>query len=279
MEEIVIMDFSGIYEDEQFWREEKVSWIDLKGISGTNCYCDEAARSQILEKLDQFLPGRIYFIDSGNYHYMSRIGIERVTQPFRLLVFDNHTDMQLPAFGGLLSCGGWIASAIEESQNLAEVWLVGPDEEAYSQVEASLKNKVRFFSREMLQALRENSETCKEDTIEGEKSGKELCCKFLCQLPTDLPLYISIDKDILGVADASTTWSQGDMTLKEMLAALEIVTDHFRKQGGQLLQVDICGECDPDAAADNRKNDLANRELFKFWKNCFAEQKERGALL
>lgn len=52
-------------------------------------------------------------------------------EPFNLLVFDNHTDMQLPAFGGLLSCGGWIASALEEVEKLQEVWLIGPDEEAY----------------------------------------------------------------------------------------------------------------------------------------------------
>lgn len=156
MAEIVIMDFSGIYKEEQFFEGEKVSWLDVREIPGTNCYCDDEAKTQILEKLEEFSAGGIYFIDSGNYHYMSRIGIERVKEPFRLLVFDNHTDMQLPAFGGLLSCGGWIASAIEEAENLVEVWLVGPDEEAYSQVEEPLKEKVKFFSREMLRDFRNN---------------------------------------------------------------------------------------------------------------------------
>ena len=245
MEEIVIMDFSGIYEDEQFWREEKVSWIDLKGISGTNCYCDEAARSQILEKLDQFLPGGIYFIDSGNYHYMSRIGIERVTQTFRLLVFDNHTDMQLPAFGGLLSCGGWIASAIEESQNLAEVWLVGPDEEAYSQVEEELKGKVRFISQG-----------------DAEASG------YVREIPTDLPLYISIDKDVLCGEDASTTWSQGSMKLSGLIEILGLLLESFQEKGGEILQVDICGECDVNESSDNDKNDRANKRLLDFWKEA-----------
>ena len=76
-------------------------------------------------------------MDSGNYHYMSRIGAGRVKEPFNLLVFDNHTDMQLPAFGGLCP-GGWIASALEEVEKLQEVWLIGPDEEAYGQVEEPL---------------------------------------------------------------------------------------------------------------------------------------------
>ena len=264
MAEIVIMDFSGIYEDEQFFAGEKVSWLNVREIPGTNCYCDDEAKAQILEKLEKFSPGGIYFIDSGNYHYMSRIGIERVKEPFRLLVFDNHTDMQLPAFGGLLSCGGWIASALEEAGNLAEVWLVGPDEEAYRQVEETLKEKVKFFSREMLQGLRKNGRY-------SEITDKtEMNFSFLEGIPTDIPLYVSIDKDVLGTVDASTTWSQGDMTLKEMKNALKTVTGHFQEAGGKILQVDICGECDPDGA-DNEKNDLANRELLLFWKNYFAE--------
>ncbi|MFR3946866.1 MAG: hypothetical protein ACLTZM_07055 [Ruminococcus sp.] len=103
---IVIMDFSGIYQEEQFYEGEQISWIDLSDISGTNCYCDGDAQAQILERMEKYPVSGIYFIDSGNYHYMSRIGIGRVKEPFNLLVFDNHTDMQLPAFGGLLSCGG-----------------------------------------------------------------------------------------------------------------------------------------------------------------------------
>ena len=84
---------------------------------------DGDAQAQILERMEKYPVSGIYFIDSGNYHYMSRIGTGRLKEPFNLLVFDNHTDMQLPAFGGLLSCGGWIASALEEVEKLQEVWL------------------------------------------------------------------------------------------------------------------------------------------------------------
>lgn len=272
---ILLMNLSGAYEEQDFWREERSTWVRLEDLSGTNCYCDEAAVRAIREKIGEFTLSGIHFIDSGNYHYMSRIGIERVKEPFRLLVFDNHTDMQLPAFGGLLSCGGWIASAIEEAENLVEVWLVGPDEEAYSQVEEPLKEKVKFFSREMLQGFR-NNESYSEKTNNMERNVMDF--SFLGEIPTDLPLFVSIDKDVLGTTDASTTWSQGDMTLGEMMAALEFVTRHFKEAGGKILQVDICGECDPDGA-DNERNDAANRELLKFWKNFFAEQEDRGVLL
>ena len=77
-EDIVIVDFSGIYREEQFWKGEKVSWLDGRDISGTNCYCDGEAQAEIARRLEAYPVGGIYFIDSGNYHYMSRIGAGRV---------------------------------------------------------------------------------------------------------------------------------------------------------------------------------------------------------
>ena len=51
--------------------------------------------------------------------------MEKIDMPFRLILFDNHTDMQPPAFGGLLSCGGWAAEALEKLPHLQEVILIG----------------------------------------------------------------------------------------------------------------------------------------------------------
>lgn len=97
-----MMDFSGIYEDQQFWRGKEVSRVEARDIPGTNCYCDEDAMNTIRSRIAPYSSGGIHFIDSGNYHYMTRIWLEKISEPFSLLVFDNHTDMQPPAFGGLL---------------------------------------------------------------------------------------------------------------------------------------------------------------------------------
>ena len=40
---IVLMNFSGIYREEEFWKNRQVSWIELQDVCGTNCYCDEEA--------------------------------------------------------------------------------------------------------------------------------------------------------------------------------------------------------------------------------------------
>ena len=78
------------------------------------------------------------FLDSGNYHYLTKLWLELVKEPFELLVFDHHTDMQRPAFGGILSCGGWIREALETNENLKHVILVGPPETAMEETKREL---------------------------------------------------------------------------------------------------------------------------------------------
>lgn len=297
MAEIVIMDFSGIYKEEQFFEGEKVSWLDVREIPGTNCYCDDEAKTQILEKLEEFSAGGIYFIDSGNYHYMTRIWLEKISEPFDLLVFDNHTDMQPPAFGGLLSCGGWIYDSVMELPLLQKVILIGPDEEAFSRVESEIQKKVEFLSREKLRGM----ELMEILDFVKEQTGKK-------------PLYISIDKDVLCPEDADTNWSQGDMRLETMVRCLECavsrckagdilstgsenadieqldaVREDTQKDGAAcsdltvtdlcllpgILGVDICGECDAAETGNSALNDYANARLWEFFRHA-AENETSG---
>ena len=244
--ETVIMNFSGIYKNQNFYKnyaEEEIFWTELSDLSGCNCYCDAEASDRIRKEIQAFTGKGLHFIDSGNYHYMTRLWLEKLQIPFRLLVFDNHTDMQPPAFGGLLSCGGWIAVSLEELPLLQEVILVGPDEEAYTQVEPDLQQKVLFLSREKLSTM----------TTE-EKEG------FFNNLSEDLPLYVSVDKDVLCKGDASTTWSQGDMHLSELMSFLELVLERQN-----ILGMDVCGECDMDSCSEDFLNDHANEAILRLW--------------
>lgn len=242
------MNFSGIYKEQQFWQtgeiQRNISWVEVQELPGSNCYCDGDAMETLRQKLEEFDADGIHFIDSGNYHYMSRIWLEKLNTPFRLVVFDNHTDMQPPAFGGLLSCGGWVAASLEELPLLKEVLLVGPDQEAFDQTEPVLREKVRFLSREKLGEM----------TLEEKVS-------FFEELTAELPTYLSVDKDVLCPEEASTTWSQGEMTLEELCQFVKILLE---KQ--DILGMDVCGECDPDACEGDYLNDLANRKLLELWR-------------
>ena len=256
--ETVIMNFSGIYKNQNFYKnyaEEEIFWTELSDLSGCNCYCDAEASDRIRQEIQAFTGKGLHFIDSGNYHYMTRLWLEKLQIPFRLLVFDNHTDMQPPAFGGLLSCGGWIAASLEELPLLQEVILVGPDEEAYTQVEPDLQQKVLFLSREKLSTM----------TAE-EKEG------FFNNLSEDLPLYVSVDKDVLCKGDASTTWSQGDMHLSELMSFLELVLERQN-----ILGMDVCGECDMDSCSEDFLNDHANEAILRLWEKMQKSSERMGS--
>ena len=256
--ETVIMNFSGIYKNQNFYKnyaEEEIFWTELSDLSGCNCYCDAEASDRIRKEIQAFTGNGIHFIDSGNDHYMTRLWLEKLQVPFRLLVFDNHTDMQPPAFGGLLSCGGWIAASLEELPLLQEVILVGPDEEAYTQVEPDLQQKVLFLSREKLSTM----------TAE-EKEG------FFNNLSEDLPLYVSVDKDVLCKGDASTTWSQGDMHLSELMSFLELVLERQN-----ILGMDVCGECDMDSCSEDFLNDHANEAILRLWEKMQKSSERMGS--
>lgn len=256
--ETVIMNFSGIYKNQNFYKdhaEKEIFWTELSDLSGCNCYCDAEASDRIRKEIQAFTGNGIHFIDSGNYHYMTRLWLEKLQVPFRLLVFDNHTDMQPPAFGGLLSCGGWIAVSLEELPLLQEVILVGPDEEAYTQVEPDLQQKVLFLSREKLSTM----------TAE-EKEG------FFNNLSEDLPLYVSVDKDVLCKGDTSTTWSQGDMHLSELMSFLELVLERQN-----ILGMDVCGECDMDSCSEDFLNDHANEAILRLWEKMQKSSERMGS--
>ena len=236
------MNFTGTYKEQQFYEGEKISWVEAQQLSGCNCYCDEDAMKTLEELIREFPAEGIHFLDSGNYHYVSLLWLKKIREPFCMVMFDNHTDIQTPSFGGLLSCGGWAAAALEELPFLKEMVLAGPDQEAFDQTEPLLRKKVRFLSREKLRTEK-----------------KEKLTEFFHSIPKDIPVYISVDKDVLSPKNATTSWSQGDMSLDELEKYLKAIFE-----GRRVLGVDVCGECDP--LDDCSKNEMGNRMLKDIWK-------------
>ncbi|MCF0185723.1 MAG: hypothetical protein HUJ98_04440 [Bacteroidaceae bacterium] len=87
---------------------------------------------------------------------------------------------------------------------------------------------------------------------------------FTDSIPTDLPLYISIDKDALSKDFAITDWDQGSLALPQLLDLLEAVCSNRK-----LLGIDICGDtCEEDLDASDI-NSSTNSILFDFFKGKF----------
>lgn len=135
------------------------------------------AREEIKKRTEKYGIYGIHFIDSGNYHYVTKILTDRIDSKFSLVLYDHHTDMQKPLIEGMTSCGDWAAQVIMENKNLVQLILVGATNEDISQIDVTNKEKLVTFSVEELR----------------NGTGKEK----LEDIITDVPFYISIDKDIL----------------------------------------------------------------------------------
>ena len=229
---MIVMHMSGVYEPQNFY-SHKDTVIDCRDISGTNCYCDDIAKEQLRERIARVPVEDIHFLDSGNYHYLSLLWLEKVQQRFSLVLFDHHPDMQSPSFGEITSCGGWVKETLENNPYLQNVYLVGVDK--------GLMANVRMDSRVQIGL----------DKLELEQN----------------PVYISFDKDVLWEADARCDWDQGDMTLEEAMDCLHRISAECR-----ILGMDVCGEDSgwentPDSTHVIEINNTTNRSLAKFWQN------------
>lgn len=238
--DLVIADFSGVYEAEGFLLELQERGIPyqlvrMTDIEGTSCYCDPGSEAEIRRRLAPWSKCGVRWIDSGDYHYVSKILADAETEPFALVLVDNHPDDQEPAFGGVLSCGGWVREMREGNPMLEAVWTLGPDHR--------IRNDAGTVDRELDREIGDLFAA-----LEGKR------------------VYLSVDKDVLDRNAARTDWGQGiypPAVLKgwigDILKKLDVVA------------VDLCGELTPAKGAtpeDLRINCMTNVELQEFILDC-----------
>lgn len=208
--------------------------ISMKDVDGRNMYCDDEAYRIIRDRLSEYEDpaSGIHLIDTGNYHYMSRIFTSFIEESYDLVLIDHHTDMQEASFGGLLSCGSWARETLEKDEHLRTLTVIGPEK-----FEDGGEERCVSASGKKLTAV----------TYEGmNHSGG------------NVPLYISVDKDVMSISECITNWDQGDLTTDELCALIETISD-----GRRIIGADICGgisESDPgydgEAGSKNTGSDI-----------------------
>jgi arginase family enzyme len=274
---VIGLDMSGILREEDLPLTQPL--IDCRDLSGTDCYCDEIAEEEISRHLKDYGPEGIHYLDSGNYHYLTLFFLRKLPadQPFELILFDNHPDSKEPAFGDILSCGGWVRKAWDELPNLSKVTMIGVDpvllkEEGF-QLGENLLDRGSAMKPLHVQCLSKNGpeEEPDKDSDRGisvrTDSSDGIQDKMDADgwIPVDknpndeFPVYISIDKDVLREEDASCNWSQGRMSEEELLETVGKIY-----QTRQVLGMDICGEEDWKERSEGTKlNEARNQEIFK----------------
>ena len=241
----LIMDFTGVYRDEPFFMQHDFRWLDCRDLRGTSCYCDEEAVKQLRERMAAYSPCGIHLIDSGNYHYVSKLWTDRLERPFSLVLFDHHPDMQPSLFEEMLSCGSWVKAVIDTNPFLQKVLIVGADERLIHAIPVSYSSRVKCYS---------------EASFSHEEAWRNFSREHVNE-----PVYISVDKDVLNKKAAVTNWDQGKFSLAELEELLAII---FRQE--KVIGVDICGETTYSLDLFEEQHDLqidseANRELLNWF--------------
>lgn len=212
---VVVMDFSGAYQLEPFAHNHDFIHIDCTDLSGTNCILLPKSAKIIQQRIQDLGPRGIHFIDSGDYHYMTKLWTDKIIEPFTLVVVDHHTDMQIPKVRGALTCGDWVDAVIKDNHQLQQVIIIGPHREAYKDIPRYYLDKVRTVSPTDFRLL-----------IKGKVPLRETGA-----------VYLSIDKDVLDPSSAITNWDQGHMTLAELHKLVTLLMDTK-----QMIGIDVCGE-------------------------------------
>lgn len=268
--ENLILDFTHVYCDEDIKDIDRFRYIDCSDIQETDMYCSKNAYEKIWGRIEPYGIQGIHYIDSGNYHYISKIITDHIDEPFGLVMYDHHTDMQMPMVPEMMSCGDWAGQALSQNKNLRQLVIVGPPE---SDIEQTLESYSGSQSGRLL-------------TFSAEDLHGDLLENKLKLIRTDLPLYISIDKDVLGPEYTETNWSQGDMSIDGLERLLSVFlggqgeeknSDACRNdernagdiRHSRILGIDICGEIQTDIPVSEyleaeEKNEKVNIELFRF---------------
>ncbi len=216
IEEKIVIHMSGAYRDMTFYKTCDWMEIDCRDIEGTNCYCDDAAKEELRRRFLPFSYEGLHFLDSGNYHYLSLFWLEKIKEPFSLVLFDHPS-----RFAGGFLWRNYILRRLGEealltNEYLQMVYLVGVDEKLIQEV--------------------------RRQDMDSPSPDGALWSKVKRGLPDfsqeKNPVYISFDKDVLRREDAVCDWDQGDMSISQALESL----DFIKKNAKEILGMDVCGE-------------------------------------
>lgn len=252
-EKITFLNFDNSLTEQKFLQKFPHHWIDCSNIPHTNGFCEHDSLEEIRNRLTTHHAHPFVLIGNGNYHYVTYLLMERVKQPFSLVLFDHHDDM-MDRGEPLISCGSWVAFALRNNPYLEKVCLVGVNEQNMSPVMTQMNGdqpRVKWITEQRLQEIPLNEIASEIRTFLGQTED----------------IYISIDKDVLYKKEAFTNWDQGNMTLVQLLYILETLVQHYLVTG-----MDICGEYlfdyrnEYDSATWEyvKMNELVNRTLIEF---------------
>lgn len=195
-------------------------------------------------------PPTLTFYGSGDFHHVSLALVRRLRGPFNLLVLDNHPDwMRHVPF---LHCGTWLYHAARLPQ-VNRVFHVGGDVDFdnFYRVLAPWRmlRRKKIVVMPATRQYRAGRWTRIPNTPVREHPQAPLRPPVLRDLLIPhreelarMPLYISLDKDVMVPADAIVNWDSGHLGLGEVQ---DVLTAFLEAARGNLLGMDVLGDWSP----------------------------------
>ena len=239
----MIFDFTQCYPKR---KEPGLEWHDCSAIGGSRLYCSRDAEEKIKALI---APAGVS-------------GIHFIKEPFTLVLIDHHTDMQDASLGGnILSCGNWAKKVLQENPYLQRLVLIGQEKKVLDKLQSGARQQ-------------ETDGKLVEISYEELKNGK--AHEKIKELPDEVPVYISIDKDVLDEKYAVTNWDQGKMSMGMLEQILKTLVKEY-----DVIGVDICGMYPeenslPEYLRAERVNIRSDEELYRFLQKnlfCWASHK------
>jgi hypothetical protein len=192
----------------------------------------------------------LVFIGSGDFHHVSLALLRRMNRPCNLLVIDNHPDWMrgLP----LLHCGTWLYHAAR-LPHVRQVFHVGGDvdfDNGYRRLapwsflysgKIAVLPAVRRFG---VGRWRHVAHECLRPDPRAPLTFRrmETLLGLWREQLAGVPLYISLDKDVLRAREAAVNWDSGHLTWTEVAVVLEafLQAAQYRFAG-----MDVVGDWSP----------------------------------
>lgn len=209
----------------------------------------------------------ITFLGSGDFHHVSSILVNSISEPVTVINIDRHPDWSV--FPRKLCCGSWVAQ-MQKSSLVKKVLLLGMcSESAVSfstqtgNFDALENDRVEIYpwrqcpSKVFFRKIPENK-SIKTEThgiftkIYWNELKEKNLTKFLREVLKSLPtksVYVSIDKDCLEKKFSLTNWPEGEFSLDDLFLMLGII-----KQETDIIGVDVTGDYSADVLKGTIKN-------------------------
>ncbi len=178
---------------------------------------------------------------SGDFHHVTHLLLERcvLSQPFDVVVFDNHPDNMRFPFG--IHCGSWVvhAARLPHVRCVHVLGITSSDVAWQHAWENHLwplyQGKIRYWTTGVKVDWARRCRLTKQ--IATFNDPQTLVDQFILEWKQRQPggVYVSIDKDVFSLEVGRTNWDQGGFDLphaKQILEALQ----------GDVIGSDITGE-------------------------------------